>query len=44
MAGRLMELSEGDNSTGYVLMSSIYVMHGEWRDAGRVRRRMDEVR
>jgi pentatricopeptide repeat protein len=42
-AGRLMELSEGGDSAGYVLMSSIHAMRGEWRDAGRVRRRMDEV-
>ncbi|KAG2544570.1 hypothetical protein PVAP13_9KG008500 [Panicum virgatum] len=41
-ADRLMELSERD-SASYVLMSNIYAMHGEWQDAGRVRRRMDEV-
>jgi hypothetical protein len=41
-AGKLMELSERD-SASYVLMSNIYAMHGEWKDAGRVRRRMDEV-
>ncbi|KAG8098920.1 hypothetical protein GUJ93_ZPchr0013g37077 [Zizania palustris] len=41
-AGRLMELSERD-SASYVLMSSIYAMHGEWDDAGKVRRRMDET-
>ncbi|XP_062214010.1 pentatricopeptide repeat-containing protein At2g27610-like [Phragmites australis] len=41
-AGKLMELSERD-SASYVLMSNIYAMHGEWRDAGSVRRRMDEM-
>uniref|UniRef100_K4A6M1 Pentatricopeptide repeat-containing protein n=3 Tax=Setaria italica TaxID=4555 RepID=K4A6M1_SETIT len=41
-ADKLMELSERD-SASYVLMSNIYAMHGEWQDAGRVRRRMDEV-
>uniref|UniRef100_A0A0E0KLH0 Uncharacterized protein n=1 Tax=Oryza punctata TaxID=4537 RepID=A0A0E0KLH0_ORYPU len=41
-ADRLMELSDRD-SASYVLMSSIYAMHGEWEDAGKVRRRMDET-
>ncbi|KAJ1292749.1 hypothetical protein BS78_01G014200 [Paspalum vaginatum] len=41
-AGKLMELSERD-SASYVLMSNIYAMHGEWQDAGRVRRKMDEM-
>ncbi|KAF0912488.1 hypothetical protein E2562_014083 [Oryza meyeriana var. granulata] len=41
-AERLMELSDRD-SASYVLMSSIYAMHGEWEDARKVRRRMDET-
>ncbi|KQK12164.2 pentatricopeptide repeat-containing protein At2g27610 [Brachypodium distachyon] len=45
-AERLMELSEGGedrDSASYVLMSGIHAMRGEWRDAYRVRRRMDEA-
>lgn len=41
-ADKLMELSERD-SASYVLMSNLYAMHEEWRDAERVRRRMDEI-
>uniref|UniRef100_A0A0D9W1A0 Pentatricopeptide repeat-containing protein n=1 Tax=Leersia perrieri TaxID=77586 RepID=A0A0D9W1A0_9ORYZ len=41
-ADRLMEISDRD-SASYVLMSSIYAMHGEWEDAGKVRRKMDET-
>ncbi|KAL6638256.1 hypothetical protein ACP70R_025828 [Stipagrostis hirtigluma subsp. patula] len=41
-AEKLMELSERDSAT-YVLMSNIYAMREEWQDAGRVRRRMDEM-
>lgn len=41
-ADRLMELSDRD-SASYVLMSNIYAMHGEWEDARKVRRRMDET-
>ncbi|XP_006650883.1 pentatricopeptide repeat-containing protein At2g27610-like [Oryza brachyantha] len=41
-ADKLMELS-GTDSASYVLMSSIHAMHGEWEDAGKVRRRMDET-
>lgn len=45
-AEKLLELSEGGedrDSASYVLMSGIHAMHREWRDAGRVRRRMDEA-
>ncbi|KAL6909540.1 hypothetical protein ACP4OV_001821 [Aristida adscensionis] len=41
-ADKLMEISERD-SASYVLMSNIYAMHEEWQDAGRVRRRMEEM-
>jgi pentatricopeptide repeat protein len=43
---KLMELSEGGedlDSAGYVLMSGIHAMRGEWRDADRVRQRMDKA-
>lgn len=43
---KLVELSEGgkdQDSANYVLMSGIHAMRGEWRDASRVRRRMDEA-
>uniref|UniRef100_A0ACD5WG28 Uncharacterized protein n=1 Tax=Avena sativa TaxID=4498 RepID=A0ACD5WG28_AVESA len=43
---KLVELSEGGedrDSATYVLMSGIHAMHGEWHDAGKVRRRMDEA-
>ncbi|VAH97006.1 unnamed protein product [Triticum turgidum subsp. durum] len=41
-AEKLVELS-GQDSASYVLMSGIHAMHGEWRDADMVRRRMDEA-
>ncbi|KAI4986591.1 hypothetical protein ZWY2020_019221 [Hordeum vulgare] len=41
-AKKLVELSDQD-SASYVLMSGIHAMHGEWRDADMVRRRMDEA-
>jgi pentatricopeptide repeat protein len=45
-AEKLVELSEGGedrDSASYVLMSGIHAMRGEWRDASRVRRRMDNA-
>jgi pentatricopeptide repeat protein len=45
-AEKLAELSEGGedrDSASYVLMSGIHAMRGEWRDASRVRRRMDNA-
>ncbi|KAF7069274.1 hypothetical protein CFC21_074930 [Triticum aestivum] len=41
-AEKLVELSDQD-SASYVLMSGIHAMHGEWRDAAVVRRRMDDA-
>uniref|UniRef100_A0A8R7VIK8 Pentatricopeptide repeat-containing protein n=1 Tax=Triticum urartu TaxID=4572 RepID=A0A8R7VIK8_TRIUA len=41
-AEKLVGLS-GQDSASYVLMSGIHAMHGEWRDADMVRRRMDEA-
>ncbi|KAM0849352.1 hypothetical protein ACQ4PT_053791 [Festuca glaucescens] len=43
---KLAELSEGGedrDSASYVLMSGIHAMLGEWGDASRVRRRMDNA-
>uniref|UniRef100_A0A6V7QS44 Pentatricopeptide repeat-containing protein n=1 Tax=Ananas comosus var. bracteatus TaxID=296719 RepID=A0A6V7QS44_ANACO len=39
---KVMQLSRKD-SAGYVLMSNLHAMHGEWSDADRVRRKMDDM-
>jgi hypothetical protein len=38
----IKELSKED-SASYVLMSNLYAMHGDWGEAGRERRDMDEM-
>lgn len=38
----IKELSKNDTAS-YVLMSNLYAMHGEWNEAGRERRDMDEM-